>query len=425
MNGVFNRLRWRLAGWSVLVVGAIVLLLGIAVYASLSRSLEDAVDRGLEANSQAASNTAHEFFESGRLDSAGYQGGLFFLIADPHGDVLANPQAIRLADLPDGVLTGPTPRFETFTLNGDPVRIYAHQVDDVLAPNDILVVGQSLSSEREAVSRLLVLLLFGGGFGIVLAIVGAWFLAGRALIPIEAAMQRQQEFVADASHELRTPLTILHSATDLLDQHMHEPLLDNRSLLTQIKGEIQRMERLTRDLLLLARSDRGVLHLAVGRLSLGALAEDLADRVRLLADARGVAIQVQVERNVVVDGDPDRLEQVGLILLDNALEHTPSGGQVVIRVSRAGASAMLEVVDTGEGIPPDHLEHVFDRFYRADRARSRATGGVGLGLSIAQDLIVAHGGKLTIASQAGAGTHARVYLPLVERADLADSLVPR
>lgn len=417
MSDAFGRIRWRLTGWSVTVVGAIILLLGAALYSSLSHSLDSEVDHGLEASSQAASTTVHEFFEHGSLNAPGYQGGLFLVVADAHGNVLANPQGITLADLPPEVLTGAVPRFQTLTLDGDPVRVYVRQIDDPAAAQDVLVLGQSLSTEREAVSQLLVLLLLGGGLGIVMAIIGAWFLAGRALIPIEAALNRQQEFVADASHELRTPLTILHSATDLLDQHLYEPLIENRFLLHQLKTEISRMERLTRDLLSLARSDRGVLHLAVGRVSLGALVEDLADRVSVLADARGVEVQVRVAADApVIDGDPDRLEQVGLILLDNAIKHTPSGGCVQILAHRVGMDGLLEVVDSGEGIPREHLRHVFDRFYRVDRARSRATGGVGLGLSIAQALIAAHGGHIAISSQPGDGTRVTIRLPVAGEA---------
>jgi signal transduction histidine kinase len=173
------------------------------------------------------------------------------------------------------------------------------------------------------------------------------------------------------------------------------------------------MERLTRDLLTLARSDRHALTLAEGRVDLGALAGELVSRVRLVAETRGVELDLHVQgASPVVDGDPDRLEQVGLILVDNALKHTPRGGQVHVVVRREGTRALIEIADTGEGIPREHLMQVFDRFYRVDRTRSRATGGAGLGLSIAQTLVVAHGGGIAVKNQPGGGTLASVWLPL-------------
>jgi two-component system sensor histidine kinase CiaH len=256
------------------------------------------------------------------------------------------------------------------------------------------------------------ILLLGGGIGLLMSFVGAWFLADRALVPIVAAFRRQQEFVADASHELRTPLTILHSAMDLLDQRSDQPLRSNRDVFDEARQELTRMERLTRDLLELARSDRAELQLALGRVDLGALARELAQRVGVIARERGIALEVRVEDPVaVVDGDPDRLQQVGLILLDNALKHTAAGGQVRLLVSSDAGDGVLQVEDNGEGIPDEHLHRVFNRFYRVDRARSRATGGAGLGLAIAQALVTAHGGQITLSSSPGRGTVATVRLP--------------
>lgn len=158
----------------------------------------------------------------------------------------------------------------------------------------------------------------------------------------------------------------------------------------------------------------GVLQLAVGQVNLGSLAEDLAERVRVLGSTRGVEVQARIVGDApVVDGDPERLEQVGLILLDNAIKHTSPGNRVQILARRAEADGLLEIIDTGERIPPEHFRHIFDRFYRVDRARSRATGGVGLGLSIAQSLIAAHGGHISISSQLGTGTRVTIRLPLV------------
>jgi two-component system sensor histidine kinase CiaH len=417
LSDAFDRIRWRLAGWSLLVLSVIVLTLGTATYSSLSRSLDDQLDRALESNSQSAGTNVHEFLETGHMTPEGYRGGLFFVVANSQGAILANPQEISLADLPQDLLTSPNIQFRTLDISGDPVRAYAKRVDDLGLPNGVLIVGQSVSPERETLARVLLILLFGGVAGLLLSVVGAWFLAGRALVPIDAAVRRQQEFVADASHELRTPLTILHSATDMLDQHLDEPLRVNRTLFEQVRSEILRMERLTHDLLTLARSDRAVVRLAFGQIDLGALAAEMVHRVEVLANERGVELRLRVEgSSLTVEGDPDRLEEVGLILLDNALKHTPRGGQVEVVVGLDGKYALLEVLDTGEGIPREHLDQIFDRFYRVDRARTRTKGGVGLGLSIAQTLVSAHGGRIAVNNRPDGGVRASIWLPYLDDA---------
>src|SRR5207248_2241230 len=142
---------------------------------------------------------------------------------------------------------------------------------------------ESLAPEQSALHSLLLVLLAGGGLGLLLSFAGAWFLSGRALVPIQQAFARQQEFVADASHELRTPLTVLRSTTDVLDRHRAEPLSDNGELFDDMRGEIARMERLAADLLTLARSDSGELELMTAPLDLGVLAGDVVRRVTPLA----------------------------------------------------------------------------------------------------------------------------------------------
>jgi two-component system, OmpR family, sensor histidine kinase CiaH len=250
---------------------------------------------------------------------------------------------------------------------------------------------------------------------LLLSFAGAWFLAARALVPIQRAFERQQEFVADASHELRTPLTILHSAADLLAS---EPAQSDPELVLEIREEIGRMERLTRDLLTLARSDRGELRLSVGRVELGALARDLARRVARLADEANIKLEFSApSSSVTIEGDPDRLHEVGLILLDNALRHTPRGGTISLVVDQHQQAGILTIEDTGEGIPEEHLTRVFDRFHRVDPSRDRRSGGAGLGLAIARTVIAAHGGSISIARRAEGGTRVTIQLPLLAADD--------
>jgi signal transduction histidine kinase len=206
---------------------------------------------------------------------------------------------------------------------------------------------------------------------------------------------------------------------------IRQPGQSNPALVFEIREEIGRMERLTRDLLTLARSDRGELRLALGRVDLLALARDLGRRVSRLAEERGIRLEVTSPNTpVVIEADPERLQQVGLIILDNALNHTPRGGVITVAVYASDGAGILAVEDTGEGIPEEHLSRVFDRFHRIDPSRTRATGGAGLGLAIARSLVSAHGGDISIASGSGGGTRVTVRLPLLATDALTDDLSP-
>ena len=413
---MFTEIRRRLLGWNFLVLGLILIAVGIALYIGLSRNMVAEVDRSLASRSVATSLTLHDMDEHDlALSSEGYSGGVFYLIASSDGQIIANPQSVDIAALPSSLFSDPSRPFRTIEVGDDTDRVHVSQLQARDSGTDYLVVGQSLAPEERALHRMLLGLLVGGGIGLALSLFGAWFLAGRALVPIEATFQRQQQFIADASHELRTPLTILHSATDLLDKHRAEPLAENGELFDDIRDEILRLERLAGDLLTLARSDLGELGLAVAPLDLLGCAQEAVQRVQPIASDSGISVTVErVGEPVVVEADPDRLQQVLLILLDNAIKHTPRGGEVCVSTRRQGADALLDVIDTGEGIPADQLDQVFNRFVRVDAARSRTHGGAGLGLSIAKSLVEAHGGDLSIASTLGEGTRVTVRLPRAE-----------
>lgn len=285
-------------------------------------------------------------------------------------------------------------------------------IAEAAKPNAYLVTGLSLVPVEQSLHQTMVVLLIGAAAGVVLSLLGSWLMAGKALVPIEQAYRRQQEFVADAAHELRTPLTILQTSTHLLNQHRLEPLEAQGRVFDDLREEIGRLTRLTCDLLDLARSDLGQLNLALGRVDLEQLGQTLVRRLHSLAAERQIDLQfVGAGRSSVVEADSDRLQQVFLILLDNAIKHTHPGGTVTIALAETGRSTIVEVRDTGEGIPPNVLGHVFDRFVRGDAARSRSTGGAGLGLAIARTLVEAHYGSLTLSSVVGRGTTATVRLP--------------
>jgi signal transduction histidine kinase len=228
-----------------------------------------------------------------------------------------------------------------------------------------------------------------------------------ARVRAEEALDAQRRFVADASHELRTPLTTIRGNADLLRDYGDVTPSDRAAALTQIQQESERMSRLVNDLLTLARADAGQ-PLAREPVPLGALLGEVAAQARVLA--RGQQVSLAVASDATVLGDADSLRQFLLILLDNALRHTPEGGSVELRLEEQSGDALVSVRDTGEGIAPADLPHIFERFYRADRARSGT--GVGLGLAIARWIVREHGGEIEVSSSLGEGSIFSVRLPL-------------
>lgn len=224
---------------------------------------------------------------------------------------------------------------------------------------------------------------------------------------LERLFRSQQRLLADVSHELRTPLTAVRGNLDLM-RRMGE--VDPESLAI-VQDEVERMTRLVGDLLLLARADSGELPMQKKPVELDNLLFEVYRQVSRLE--RSVEVVVSEVDQVCVLGDPDRLKQLLFNLIDNAMKYTPPGGKVSLRLSKTMDWAQLEVTDTGVGIPPDDLPYIFDRFYRVDKARSRAQGGAGLGLAIAKWIAQVHGGNIHAISQVGVGTTFAIMLPIM------------
>jgi signal transduction histidine kinase len=230
---------------------------------------------------------------------------------------------------------------------------------------------------------------------------------------LQAARQMQTDFVANVSHELRTPLTSIKGLVETLRQGaMDDPQVRDHFLET-MESETDRLIRLVKDLLLLSHADSAALNLECEELDLAQLAQATICRLVTQAEARGLAVQVKASPDCPPAwADPDRIEQVLVNLLDNALKYSRPGGTVIVRVSAGPErTVQVQVRDEGIGIPPEHLERIGQRFYRADKARSRSEGGSGLGLAIARALVEAHGGRLWLESHEGQGTLATFTLP--------------
>jgi signal transduction histidine kinase len=226
-------------------------------------------------------------------------------------------------------------------------------------------------------------------------------------------MDGQRAFIADASHELRTPVAVVRTNAELLERHIETGRLGgtegDATAVQDIIAETERLGRMVTQMLTLAQADAGQTVLSESDLLLDELAGEVARPMRSLAEAKGLALNVNVTPNTWVHGDRERLREVIVTLLDNAIKYSESG-RVDITVSHAHHRATIVVSDTGPGIPVEGLPHIFERFYRVDKARSRDEGGTGLGLAIARYIVDSHDGSIKIDSEPGKGTRVTVEL---------------
>jgi heavy metal sensor kinase len=233
----------------------------------------------------------------------------------------------------------------------------------------------------------------------------------RMIARLESAFQHISRFTADASHELRTPLTALRGELEATAQYPQLPP-DVRETIGSALEETERLSKIVQGLLAVSQLDAGEAEMERVRLDLAELAAGTSEQMRLMAEDKDISLSCDALEKVMVDGDRARLKQVVVNLLDNAISYTAPGGKVQLRIRAAAHRAVLEVEDNGTGIPQAALPHIFERFYRADKARSRQMGGTGLGLAIVQAICLAHGGEVQVESTEGRGSRFSVILPL-------------
>lgn len=332
---------------------------------------------------------------------------IFVLPLDAQGRILFNPNPAALPMLAhrealDAALRNGFDLRTITTATGQQVRLLTYRLTRPDGPA-ALQLGRVLTDQTQVLNQLLTGLL---GFGLIGAlIVGAagWWLSGRALRPAEEAWARQLRFISSASHELRAPLTLIRASAEVALRNAEDE--DQRELLADVLSESDHMRRLVDDLLTLSRLDSGALTLQRQPIQLSDFLADVQRHAARLGDEQGVTITLAKTEGTVF-ADPDRLRQILLILIDNALRYTPAGGTITLSAELAGKQVRIGVRDTGCGIAPEHLPHLFERFYRADQARNRANNGnnAGLGLSIAKGLVEAHGGTIGVESKVNAGT---------------------
>lgn len=276
-----------------------------------------------------------------------------------------------------------------------------------------IFVGKDVTALYSGLEKATYAQVFLGGVALLIASGLGYYMAGRTLIPIKEAYEKQKQFAADASHELRTPLAVVMASADLLlaDPSIQNPFL--RQVLEDLKSEVKKMTDLVSDLLMVARSDNNALKVKIQRVDLTEILEQVVRMMKPIAEKKNILLLGEEYRTVFVNCDEQKIKQLAIILVDNAIKYTSSGGSVLVRFESADESkAVFSVADSGIGIAEEDLGKVFERFYRVDKARSREMGGNGLGLAIASEIVKLHDGKISVASRLGEGTKFTVELKI-------------
>jgi len=399
---LFTPARIRLTVWYTGVLTAVLITLGTGLYLAVREQLLNGVDNGVH---QVAQRAAEQWRQEGRVDVAALSAGPYTvtLMTSPTQATTFRKAGRTHYDedsLMAALRSGSDMRYVGDS--GDRQRVYSTRLLE--NGGAVIQVERSVEPEHQALGKLLAGLLIGGAGGIVLAAIGGWFLAGKSLAPVRVAFARQHAFVSDASHELRTPLAVIRANAEFIQQEQPD-----NSEARDIVGETDRLSALVDALLAVARGQKHANGSMVD-IDLGELIEKTTASFEPLAAEHGLELSATAE-NVAVRGDREQLQQVIVILLDNAVRYTSDGGRIHVQARRDGSNAIVTVHDTGIGIGEQELERVFERFYRADEARNRQAGGVGLGLAIARELVMRHGGRISVESTEGAGSTFTIQLP--------------
>lgn len=274
-----------------------------------------------------------------------------------------------------------------------------------------LYVGKDVTALYSGLRKATYAQIVLGLIALIIASAIGYYMAGRAIIPLKEAYDKQKQFAADASHELRTPLAVLMSSAELLlaDPSIQNPFL--RQVLEDVKSEVKKMTNLVSELLMVARSDNNALKVKIQRIDLAEILGQVVRTMAPIAEKKNIRLVGENFNKLMINADEQKIKQLAIILVDNAIKYTLEGGTVLVEMDNSdGKRAVFSVMDSGIGIAAEDLDKVFERFYRVDKARSREMGGNGLGLAIASEIIKIHDGKISVASKLGEGTKFTVEL---------------
>jgi signal transduction histidine kinase len=418
-----RRLRLQLTAWYVGTFAVMLAVRGIALFSVVARQLASDLDASLHAAARAVEQAA----QIREVEAVSATGGVVdaveeltipgreLYLFDSAGRPLTPPQADAhvIAVAQQAAAAGVANEHFKRTDAAPGVRTLQAHAERFTLKSGKRYVAAAVADRVELEDRYAALIgAFAGAAAaaLLLVAVGGWFLAGKATAPMAGTLAHMRRFMADAAHELRTPVAVLRSRADVALQRERDPAAYVAAL-TAIGAESERMGGIVDDLLMLARADAGERPLVSRRLYLDDVVLEAVAGVRVLAERRGVELEVPEFEEAPVDADPVLLHQLVVILLDNAIKFTPDGGRVSLRAGTGEGRAVVTVADTGAGISAAELPFIFDRFYRGVGARSHGEGA-GLGLSIARWIADAHRATIDVTSTPGAGTCVTVRFPV-------------
>lgn len=419
------------------VFGLIFALLGVFVYRTVSSNIFQAVDEQLSVSSlDGRVDISSSTYAIGAPDAEAVTGdestaSSISLSESISATIESNPQTIFLTRSSDGTpndtygIYASYPEFienlpfDSDVLNtpylveqdGHRYRAINYQLEGGESGASYMQAIANVDSEIAILDQFTAMLVAGLVVALVISAGASYLLSRMTLRPIADAWAKQTEFVQNASHELRTPLTVIRTTQELLLDDPHARIVDKFEDITLTIEEAERLSRLTESLLVLTATDAGHLDLETSDVDLRELCTEIVSAYGDIALMQEKTLELIEGDDAEVCGDRDKLRQLLAILLDNALKYTSKGDAVRLSIASQGAGAVVMVEDTGIGIDEGDLERVFDRFYRADAARSRETGGTGLGLPIAKGIVEAHGGTICLERGDAGGIAAIVRLP--------------
>jgi two-component system, OmpR family, sensor histidine kinase CiaH len=239
------------------------------------------------------------------------------------------------------------------------------------------------------------------------------FFANKSIAPIKEAFDKQKQFIADASHELKTPLAVINTNVDVLLSNKEDSINNQSKWLFYIKSEVERMTKLTNDLLYLTQMDYSDIKMIFSDFNLSEAVENVILTMEAVIYENNLSFQYDIEPNLMIHGNHEQLKQVVMILLDNALKYTNPKGTIGVTLKKDNNNIVFSLNNTGKGIPEEHIDRIFDRFYRLDKSRGRDSGGYGLGLAIAKAIIEQHGGKISAKSVSDENTTFKIEIPAI------------
>lgn len=424
-QNVFGRSRLRLMLRYALVMGGLVIVLLFAMHKTMEWAITSEQARELleTSNGIAESQIYAELHAEGDADEAhlyrSTNDRLFYYVFNDQGRLIKFSRASYriesfILDIV-GAWNAPEGEVRVFTEtdergNRTKVMMTAKAVLAPPLPPQTVFVGKDVTAMyngmEKATSALAVLgviaLTFAAGIGYVLS--------GGAMKPVREAYERQRQFAADASHELRTPLAVVLASADLLrsDTSITSPFL--KQVIEDVRDEVKKMTKLVGDLLTVARTDGKANQLKISHMDIVSAARQTVRIMRPFAEKKDIVIEEVLPKKLEIYADEQKIRQLILILVDNAVKYTQEHGKIKVSLMAEKGEIHLTVADNGIGIEPEHRERIFDRFYRVDKARSRRMGGNGLGLAIARGIVEAHHGEISLESAVNEGTTFHVRL---------------